>query len=54
MSTTIRGATTPARACDGATPSATAINTLKMLVRYKRWANGLTFKTVLELSLIHI
>ena len=49
MPTTIQGATAPNRACDSNTPSASAISTLKMLVRYKRWANGLTFKNVLEL-----
>lgn len=49
MPTALPGATTPNRPCDSATPSASAINTLKMLVRYKRWANGLTFKDVLEL-----
>ena len=49
METTIQSERSPTRACDNAIPSASAINTLKMLVRYKRWANGLTFKNVLEL-----
>lgn len=29
--------------------TASAIDTLKMLVRYKAWANGLTFRSVMDL-----
>ncbi|MDR2334792.1 MAG: DinB family protein [Burkholderiaceae bacterium] len=49
MQSTLQSAPTQTRASDSAMPVASAINTLKMLVRYKRWANGLTFKNVLEL-----
>ncbi len=39
----------PSGATDRFTPAASALDTLKMLVRYKAWANGLTFGSVMEL-----
>jgi len=49
MPTTRQGASAPTPAGDGAMPPASAAGTLKMLVRYKHWANGLTFDNVMAL-----
>lgn len=39
----------PSGTTDRTAPPASAADTLKMLVRYKTWANGLTFKSVMDL-----
>jgi len=49
MPTTRQGASAPTPAGDGAMLPASAAGTLKMLVRYKHWANGLTFDNVMAL-----
>lgn len=48
MSTTLQHPYSPPLE-ERATLSASAVDTLRMLVRYKAWANGLTFKNVMEL-----
>lgn len=49
MTTSLQNASLPTLPGDGPGSPASAIHTLRMLVRYKRWANGLTFDSVREL-----
>ena len=49
MSTTFQAPYSPPPLNERTTLSTSAADTLKMLVRYKAWANTLTFKNVLEL-----
>ncbi|RQQ42354.1 DinB family protein [Burkholderia stagnalis] len=49
MSTTGQSPSAPSQTNDCTMLPASAAATLKMLVRYKSWANALTFRTVMEL-----
>jgi uncharacterized damage-inducible protein DinB len=49
MSTSPQNQFDPSGTTDRSTLPASAADTLNMLVRYKTWANGLTFKSVMEL-----